>query len=138
MKQKLAIAAFVMVCLVTGLVVGSQALKENGVSTPPAEAPAKPASHGEQAEQPTGPRVSQGIEPQGWIDLDRADLSDLMHLPGMTRNRAVSILELRKSKPDLSAEDLLGLPDISKQDVDSWKPFLWERDQESPSSDGRR
>lgn len=132
-------AAFVMVCLITGLVVGSQALKEEEQGPAAAAAPsAEPAAKEVPPVDPDVPRVSQGIEPRGWIDLDRADLSDLMQLPGMTRGRAVSIIELRKSKPDLSAEDLLGLPEISKEDVDSWKPFLWERDEETPSSDGRQ
>lgn len=131
--------AFVMVCLVTGLVVGGQALKQEGraVEQPEVTEPPLPAVEKPQSEI-LGPRVSQGIEPNGWIDLDRADLSDLMHLPGMTRRRAASILDLRRSKPDLSAEDLLGLPDISAQDVESWKPFLWERDQESPAAGGRQ
>lgn len=137
LKQKLAVAAFVLFCLFMGLVIGGQALNRRPTPQPIKEAEAAPTAAPKKPLLPDGPRVSQGIEPRGWVDLDRSDLEDFMSLPGMTRNRALAIIALRKQKPDLKPEDLLTLPGITQSDLDSWKPFFWERDEEAAAAGGR-
>ncbi len=141
LKQKLAVAAFVLFCLIMGLVIGGQALSSRAKvsANPETEVQGSRAARDESqpSRLPDGPRVSQGIEPRGWVDLDRSCLEDFMSLPGMTRKRAVAIIEIRKQKPDLKPEDLLAVPGITQSDLDSWKPFLWERDEDSAASPGR-
>jgi len=138
LKQKLAVAAFVVFCLIMGLVIGGQALNSRPTPEPIIEKEPQPSVSPVSPRFPDGPRVSQGIEPRGWIDLDRADLEGLMSLPGMTRKRAIGIIELRRQKPDLQPDDLLAVPGITQGDLDAWKPYLWERDEDSASAEGRR
>lgn len=123
-------AGFVIFTLIFGLVVGRQALDQRPEVKPLTE-PGTEAVEPEPVIQPPPddpnlPRVGSQSRPKGWLDLKTDDLGELMSLPGMTRSRAIGVIELRKTKPDLKLEDLLAVPGISQADLEAWREFIWE------------
>ena len=100
LKQKLAAAAFVLFCLTMGLVIGGQALSGRAKVSADPGMETQGSETSQDVSQPSrrtiGPRVNPGIEPRGWAGLDRGDLENFMSLPGMTRRRAMAIIEFRK------------------------------------------
>lgn len=122
-------AGFVIFTLIFGLVVGRQALDQKRQTSPepePSLEEVKPPAVTGELPDPRLPRVSSQARPKGWVDLKSDDLRKFMSLPGMTRARAIGILELRKSNPDLKLQDLLAVPGISPADLDAWREFIWE------------
>jgi DNA uptake protein ComE-like DNA-binding protein len=120
---------FILFTILFGLVVGRQALDQKEPQSPepaPTIEADEPAAPTQVLPDSKTPRVSSQARPKGWVDLKSDDLRGIMALPGMSRSRALGVLKLRESKPDLKLEDLLSVPGITQADLDAWREFIWE------------
>ncbi len=126
--RKVVVVLFILFTTVFGLVAGRQRLEQKESQlAPPVTVPESPDDSTQPpAPDSTLPSVGRQSKPKGWVDLKTDDLGEILTLPGMTRARAVRVLELRQSKPDLKLNDLLLVPGITQDDLDLWQEHIWE------------
>ncbi|MCP5467634.1 MAG: helix-hairpin-helix domain-containing protein [Deltaproteobacteria bacterium] len=61
---------------------------------------------------------------EGTINVNTANVNELMQLPGIGKVKAENIVEMRKEKPFSSLEDLKKVKGIGDKRLESLKPYV--------------